>query len=122
MKDDARALGAWGESKAAAYLRRRGYKIVARNYRCRSGELDIVARKRDILAFVEVKLRKNDDFGSAREYVTAQKQQRVLGAAKHYLARSDETLQPRFDVVEVYAPNGRKTLFPQIVHLEDAFA
>ena len=122
MRDDARVLGAWGENKAAAYLRRRGYKIVSRNYRCRSGEIDIVARRRGVLAFVEVKLRKNADFGAAREYVTAQKQQRIISAAKHYLSQEECVLQPRFDVIEVYAPKGRRTLFPRIDHLEDAFA
>ena len=122
MKDDARALGFWGEKKAAAYLWRRGYKIITRNYRCRSGEIDIIARKRGILAFVEVKLRKNADYGAARDYVTAPKQQRVISAAKHYLLHTDMELQPRFDVIEVYAPNGRRTLFPHVDHLEDAFA
>ena len=122
MKDDARLLGVWGERKAAAYLARRGYRIVTRNYRCRSGEIDIVAKKRGILAFVEVKLRKNDDFGAAREFVTAQKQQRLVSAARSYLAHEDGDLQPRFDVIEIYAPRGTRTLFPRIRHWEDAFA
>ena len=101
MKDDARSLGAWGEGKAAAYLRRRGYRIVARNYRCRGGEIDVIARKGGVLAFVEVKLRKNGDFGEAKEFVTAQKQRRVVVAARHYLSLGGEALQPRLDVVEV---------------------
>ena len=98
---DVRSLGAFGEERAARYLRWHGYRILERNFRCRMGEIDIIARKGKILAFVEVKLRRDDRFAEAREFVTAAKQRRILAAAQLYLsAHPDEDLQPRFDVLE----------------------
>ena len=67
-------LGDWGEERAARYLRLRGYSILGRNFRCRQGEIDIIAAKGAFVVFVEVKLRKNADFGEAREFVTYSKQ------------------------------------------------
>lgn len=116
-----KTLGAWGEEQAARYLRRRGWRIVERNYTVRQGEIDLIALKRGVLAFVEVKLRKGDTFAAPREFVTAAKQQRVLTAASLYLAAHESDAQPRFDVIEVYAPAGEKTVFPKIVHIENAF-
>ena len=115
-----RTLGAFGEEEAVRCLRRKGYRIVQRNYRCRFGEIDIIARKRNILAFVEVKLRKDRRFAEAREFVTRQKQQRILASAQLYLAAHPEDLQPRFDVIEVYAPDGERGAVT-VEHLEDAF-
>ncbi len=117
---DTRQLGEYGEEQAARYLRRKGYRIVERNYRCRQGEIDIIARKREILAFIEVKLRRDDRFAEAREFVTAAKQRRILSAASLYLTRCGEDLQPRFDVIEIYAPNGERGPIT-INHLESAF-
>ena len=71
-----RELGAWGEERAAKYLRGKGYTILERNFRCRSGEIDIIARRGGIITFVEVKLRRDADFAEAREFVTAAKQRR----------------------------------------------
>ena len=121
MAERQRSLGAWGEEQAARYLRRRGWRIVERNYRVRQGEIDLIAEKRGVLAFVEVKLRKDDAFAEAREFVTAAKQQRVMTAASLYLAAHESEAQPRFDVIEVYAPAGEKTVFPRITHIENAF-
>jgi len=115
-----RTLGAFGEEEAVRCLRRKGYRIVQRNYRCRFGEIDIIARKRNILAFVEVKLRKDRRFAEAREFVTRQKQQRILASAQLYLASHPEDLQPRFDVIEVYAPDGERGAIT-VEHLENAF-
>ena len=70
-------LGAWGEAAAAEYLRKKHYKIVAANFRCRMGEIDLVAENRRYIVFVEVKLRKSADFAQAREFVTAEKQRRT---------------------------------------------
>ena len=92
-------LGDWGEDWAALYLRLHGYSILERNYRCRQGEIDIIARRRGIVAFVEVKLRKNADFGEAREFVTFSKQRRVVSAAEFWLMKNPCELQPRFDVI-----------------------
>lgn len=117
----ARALGQWGEEQVAEKLRREGWTIVARNFRCRMGELDIVAKKEQYLAFVEVKLRKNDQFGSACEAVTPAKQRRLRAAAQFYLISRPTALQPRFDVAEVYAPRGTRTEQPDIYYIENAF-
>ena len=117
---DTRSLGQFGEEQAARYLRRRFYSIVERNYRCRFGEIDLIVRRGGILAFVEVKLRKDDAHGEAREFVTAQKQQRVLAAAQLWLSQNETELQPRFDVIEVYAPNGENGPV-KIRHIENAF-
>ncbi len=106
---------------AADYLRRKHYKIIATNYRCRVGEIDIIAANREYLAFVEVKLRKNADFAEAREFVTYSKQNRIRSTAALYLAWNPTELQPRFDVIEIYAPQGMETKKPVINHLEDAF-
>lgn len=106
---------------AADYLRRKHYKIIATNYRCRVGEIDIIAANREYLAFVEVKLRKNADFAEAREFVTYSKQNRIRSTAALYLAWNPTELQPRFDVIEIYAPRGMETKKPVINHLEDAF-
>ena len=73
--------GDWGEDRAVHYLRLHGYKILGRNFRCRQGEIDIIAKKGEFVAFVEVKQRKNADFGQAREFVTVSKQRRVIAAA-----------------------------------------
>jgi len=116
-----RGLGAWGEALVARDLARQGWRIVARNYRCRFGELDIVAEKGGILAFVEVKLRKNDRCGPARAYVTADKQRRLRITAEHYLQSCPTDLQPRFDVAEVYAPVGELAEKATISYIENAF-
>lgn len=118
---DKKVLGNFGEEKAARYLQRKGYRIIDRNFSCRLGEVDIIAQKSAYIVFVEVKLRKNSDFAYAREYVTASKQRRVISAATLWMGRNNCQLQPRFDVVEVYAPRGEKTFRPEINHIEDAF-
>lgn len=114
-------MGAFGERKAANYLRVRGYRIIDTNCRYRQGEIDIVARRGGYIVFVEVKLRKNSDYGTAREFVTAAKQQRVMIAAQLWLQQHETELQPRFDVIEVYAPEGVNTKRPVINHIENAF-
>ena len=74
------------------------------------------------MAFVEVKLRKNADHGAAAEFVTAAKQRRVILTAERWLQQNPTDLQPRFDVIEVYAPDGLDTKRPEIHHLEDAYS
>jgi putative endonuclease len=117
---EARELGRFGEERAARYLRLHGYRIVETNYSCRLGEIDLIARKGRYLVFVEVKLRKSGDFAAAREFVTRGKQQRILSTASVYLAQNETELQPRFDVIEIYAPQGEKGKIT-INHIEDAF-
>ncbi len=117
----ANLLGPWGEAQAADYLRRKGYTLVAANYRCRFGEIDLIVRNRRYLVFVEVKLRKSAEFAQAREFVDFRKQQRIRATASMYLSRYPTSLQPRFDVIEIYAPQGMETKKLTINHLEDAF-
>ena len=114
-------VGSWGESLAAEYLRKKRYKPVAMNYRCRFGEIDIIASNKKYLVFVEVKLRKSDRFASPMEHVDQHKQQRLRTTAEFFLSEYHTDLQPRFDVVEIYAPEGILTANPKIYHLEDAF-
>lgn len=90
--------GREGEAAAAAYLRKKKYEVIGANYRCRFGELDLIAKKRELVIFVEVKLRKNDRFGAAS-----------------WLASHECEAPARFDVIEVYTETGR------INHIENAF-
>ena len=113
--------GAWGEAQAAAYLRKKHYRLVAAGYRSRFGEIDLIVKDRKHLVFVEVKLRKNDRFAQALEFVDRHKQDRLRATASMYLSENPPNLQPRFDVVEIYAPEGTATANPQFYHLEDAF-
>lgn len=113
--------GAWGEAIAAEYLRKKHYKIVAQGYRSRFGEIDLVVENRKFIIFVEVKLRKTDSFAAPREYVDRRKRDRLRVTASIWLANHPTQLQPRFDIIEIYAPQGVETRKPLIEHLEDAF-
>lgn len=114
-------LGAWGEATAAEYLRKKRYSIEAAGFRCRFGEIDLIAKNRKYLIFVEVKLRKSDRFALAKDFVDVFKQDRLRTTAEFYLSKYPTNLQPRFDVIEIYAPDGIQTTNPEIIHLEDAF-
>ena len=113
--------GAWGEALAAEYLRKKRYKLVATGYHSRFGEIDLILENRKYLLFVEVKLRKSGDFAQGREYVDRAKQDKIRVTAAMYLSQNPTKLQPRFDVIEIYAPQGAQTAKPQITHMEDAF-
>lgn len=117
----ANLLGHWGEALAAEYLRKKRYEIVAAGYYCRFGEIDLIVRDRKYLVFVEVKLRKSADFAKALEFVDRRKQDKIRVTASMYLSQNPTQLQPRFDVVEIYAPEGMNTRKPEIYHMEDAF-
>ena len=121
MKANNRLTGAWGEAIAAEYLRKKRFKIVAVGYYCRFGEIDIIAQNGKYLVFAEVKLRKNGSFAQDREFVDSRKQDRIRMTASMYLSQNPTKLQPRFDVIEIYAPEGTATAQPVINHLEDAF-
>ena len=114
-------VGAWGEALAAEYLRKKSYRIVASGYRSRYGEIDLIAESKTHLIFVEVKLRKSDSFAKAYEFVDYHKQNRLRTTAQMYLSEYPTQLQPRFDVIEIYAPDGAETRKPKINHMEDAF-
>ena len=113
--------GAWGEALAAEYLRKKHYKLLAAGYSCKYGEIDLIVHDRKFLVFVEVKLRKSADFAKAMEYVDSRKQDRIRATASMYLSRNPTELQPRFDVIEIYAPQGTATVHPEIRQMEDAF-
>ena len=121
MNTSTKLTGAWGEALAAEYLRKKRYKILASGYHCRYGEIDLIASKGKYLAFVEVKLRKSADFARAMEYVDRRKQDRIRTTAAMFLSQYPTDLQPRFDVMEIYAPEGTQTRRPEIHYLEDAF-
>jgi len=114
-------LGEWGEARAVRYLRQRLYRIVATNYSNKCGEIDIIARRGKVLAFVEVKTRRSIAFGSGAEAVTARKQRQIIRTAQLYLQQNPDMrdLQPRFDVVGVMAEPGREAC--SIEHIPDAF-
>lgn len=114
-------LGRWGEQTAAEYLQKKRYRLLGMNYRTRFGELDLIAANKKYLVFVEVKLRRSDSFAAPREYVTAAKIERLKASAELWLQENETKLQPRFDVIEILAPEGEKTLRPKITHIENAF-
>ena len=114
-------VGAWGEALAAEYLLKKKFKLLATGYRCRFGEIDLIVSDKKYLVFVEVKLRKNKSFANAHEYVDRKKQDRIRVTASVYLSQNPTKLQPRFDVIEIYAPQGMQTQQPIIEHMEDAF-
>jgi putative endonuclease len=114
-------LGRWGEALVAADLRERGWTIRAAGWQCRFGELDLVAEKAGVLAFVEVKLRQSDRFAAPREFVDRRKQERLRATAELYLSQYPTGLQPRFDVAEVLAPQGMDTRRPTIRYVVNAF-
>lgn len=114
-------LGAWGEEKAAAFLKKQGLRILERNYRCRYGELDIIAEDDDFLIFAEVRLRKSTRFGTPEETVDARKQQKLRLAAESYLQEHPTMKQPRFDVVALYAKDGMETSPLPVRYIKNAF-
>ena len=116
-----RLLGQWGEAQAAEFLRQKGFRITAARWSCRFGEVDLIAEDGRFLCFVEVKLRKNGSFGTPGEFVDRRKQEKLRTAALLYLSEHPTSLQPRFDVIEIYAPQGVDTKRPEIFHWEDAF-
>lgn len=108
-------IGAYGEARALAYLRQKGYALLARNCRYGHKEIDLIMQDGDCIVFVEVKTRRSDRFGAAREAVDARKQQNLIAAARMYLQQGKLDVSARFDVVEVDTGAGR------ITHLVDAF-
>jgi putative endonuclease len=110
--------GREGEQLAVSHLKRLGYRIVCRNYRCPLGEIDIIARHRGVLVFVEVKSRRSETFGSPKLAIHPAKQHKLSQIAWHYLQRYDLTeASARFDVVTVSEIRGA----PQFEVIENAF-
>ncbi len=108
MPNDTRRYGPKGEDLAAEHLQRQGYRILERNYRTRLGEIDIVARHKDTLVFVEVKTRRSDRFGHPKLAVTPAKQRRISMVALAWLkAHKAFGQSARFDVVAIQLAAGR---------------
>ena len=99
------SFGAWGEDLVAEWYRKRGYEIVERNWRCRQGEIDIVASRDSVIVICEVKTRATADFGSPALAVDVNKQQRLRRLAAHWLSENPTTrASVRFDVAAVVGP------------------
>ena len=115
-------LGRWGEALAAEKLRELGYQVIAAGYHCRFGEIDLIAVDDKYICFIEVKLRKDASFAPGRAAVDWRKQEKLRTTAQWYLAEHPEqNRQPRFDVAELYAPQGMHTRAPEFYYWENAF-
>lgn len=106
-------LGKKGERKARAYLRLRGWKILEKNYKNPFGEVDIIAKKRDTVAFIEVKTRLTDGFGAPSQAVDERRKLRYISAAKYYFCGREIDCIVRFDIIEVFRG--------KINHIQNAF-
>ena len=109
-------IGNLGEDAACEFLKNNGYSILQRNFRCKAGEIDIIAVKDGCTVFVEVKTRKNSGYGYASEFVDYRKQEKIRRAAMYFIKSDDADM--RFDVIEVYHSGA---VVNQINHIEDAF-
>jgi putative endonuclease len=113
--------GKKGEDKAAAFLKRRGYRVLARNYRVPSGEIDLIVQKGEVLVFVEVKSRRGRQKGSPLESVSPQKVFRVSSAAAAYLSEQHiHQRDCRFDIITL-GPDKNILGFLKIRHFPNAF-
>lgn len=110
-------MGQKGEELALRYLQQKGYRILDRNFRCRLGEIDLVARDGDCLVFVEVRTRSSSKYGLPQESITTAKKKKLRRLAQFFLASGQyEGLNVRFDVVAVDFTGG-----VDLTHIEDAF-
>lgn len=101
-------IGQSAEIAAAAELGKCGYRIIASNYRCRQGEIDLIARDGECLVFVEVRCKRSNSYGTPAESITPAKQRKILLTAQHYLSELGlDDCECRFDVVEVISSNGK---------------
>ena len=121
-----RAIGNLGEKCAAKFLFWRGYRILERNYVADGAEIDLIAKKGGVLAFVEVKTRSLSTLGKKEarpaSSVTAEKQKKIIKAAGRYVGYRHKDLRKRFDIIEVYVDSSNgKTRVIEIKHLENTF-
>ncbi len=119
MEDTRKALGFRGEDLAVKYLKKRGFKVIERNYHCPLGEIDLIAREGDTLVFVEIKARSSSAFGLPQDAVDRFKQEKLMLVARAYMAARHlkEDIPARFDVVAIHlTPSG-----PDIELIKDAF-
>lgn len=106
-----RIIGANGEQKAVRFLENEGYKIIEKNYRCKSGEIDIIAMDGNTLCFIEVKMRSNSSYGPPYLSVTRRKQRQISFSALNYLARLKRNYSGiRFDVVSITSEDNKEKI------------
>ena len=119
MRDHRKSLGKKGEELAASYLQKsQKYRILQRNYRCVFGEVDIVAKDRDVLTFIEVRTRKSEDYGNPKESITKRKQDQLSKVALEFINKYDaHHMKARFDVVAVYLLSQKE----RVELIKDAF-
>ena len=115
---DKRLLGEYGEVLAARYLRYHGYLILEGNFKCKFGEIDIVAEDKKYICFVEVKTRSENMKYAPSDAVDAVKRAKIIASSQIYLMKYEEKRQPRFDIIEVYFENDEPV---KINHIENAF-
>ena len=124
-----RKIGNIGEKAAARYLKKKGYKILERNFVADNHEIDIIAKKKNLIAYVEVKTRtvgkENPKESRPASSVTPKKQQGIIAAARYYYGFNKYKLGPmlqRLDIIEVYMVNDeKKAKVKEIIHMENAF-
>lgn len=110
-------LGKEGEDIAVKHLQRKGYKIIKRNYRYQRAEIDIIAKKDNVLAAVEVKTRSNAAFGNPQDFVKSAQIERLVMAFDHFINENDLEVEARFDIIGILKTNNKK----EVKHIEDAF-
>jgi putative endonuclease len=113
-----KALGSEGEALAVEFLRKKGYKIVKKNYRTPIGEIDIIAKDGDTIVFLEVKTRTTESFGFPFEAVTDHKRRKIKNVALLFLKSLKEEVPARFDVLSISSAGNREK---EILHIKDAF-
>ena len=119
MEKYRQTIGKLGEKKAQNYLKRRGYQILETNYRTKAGEIDIIAKEKDCIVFVEVKTRTSEEYGAPAEAVSFYKQQHMIKSAQYYLVRHGGECECRFDVIEVRIPSEGIFKIAKINHLKN---
>ncbi|EOC99321.1 Endonuclease [Caldisalinibacter kiritimatiensis] len=114
-----RAMGSFGERQAIKYLKNNGYILLAKNFNTYFGEIDIIAKQNDVIVFIEVKARKNANYGYPYEAVNNKKQQKIIKTAYAYIKKMNlKNYQYRFDIIEVYLCGSSQY---KINHILDAF-
>jgi len=116
MKTPAQRIGGRGEGLAARFLMEKGYEIVEHNYRYGQAEIDLIVRQKQLLVFVEVKTRRNADYGYPEEFVSARQRAQIIRAADHYIRQHDWQGNIRFDIIAILTEPALS-----IEHLTDAF-
>ena len=111
------SIGNEGEELAADYLERQGYSVIARKYRYKRFEIDLIAKKRNLLVFVEVKMRKNVLFGYPEDFVDYRKVDKIMEAADQYIYENRTDQPIRFDIISIISDKGNI----EIKHFKDAF-